>query len=156
MLDLNNLGLVAIQDYIFYNFFILEVLRNTQEDLEKHFIWNNLECDVVCLQVLEIRRKWSSDLAPKKVIQHGFFVTFQGMSERKICNKIIQKQLAWKVSNGNVWHQGDQLLSRARGGERCSSSKWPIKSSLKELALRIIVFCVAFYNGLILIFFFKY
>jgi hypothetical protein len=37
-------------------------------------------------------------------------------------------------------------------GRGCSSSKWPIKSSLKELALRIIVFCVAFYNGLILIF----
>jgi hypothetical protein len=56
--------------------------------------------------------------SPKKEIQHGFFLTFQGMSERKICNKIMQKQLAWKVSNGNVWYQGEQLLIRAGGGER--------------------------------------
>jgi len=40
------------------------------------------------------------------------------MSERKICNKIIQKQLAWKVSNGNVRYHVEQLLIRARGGER--------------------------------------
>jgi len=79
--------------------------------------------------------------SPKKVIQHGFFLTFQGMSERKICNKIIQKQLAWKVSNGNVWYHVEQLLIRARGGERVSSSKWPIKSSLKELLLRMSLSC---------------
>jgi len=56
--------------------------------------------------------------SPKKETQHGFFLTFQGMSERKICNKIIQKQLAWKVSNGNVRYHVEQLLIRARGGER--------------------------------------